>query len=311
VVIAIIAVLIGLLLPAVQKVREAANRIKCTNNLKQIALACHNFHSTFGEFPYARPIRSQDGSVAGAGNAVNSGSAAYPTNENSFGSWQVRILPFIEQDAIQKIILGKTNIDDYWQAHIDIRTHAVLTFQCPSDPNSNQPFLDGTDPVYLSNYLGVTGNDDWYQDGGWGSNARNGVFAVYSWERSSTKTPVRISSITDGTSNSVAVGERPVNPTGQWGWLYATDYDTLMAVPSNDDYYGQPTDGQPPDCPRPSAFRNDIVDGRCSHSHYWSLHPGGANWALADGSVRFISYTAADIVAQMASINGGEVVEVP
>src|SRR4051812_30783080 len=103
VVIAIIAVLVGLLLPAVQKVREAAARMKCSNNLKQLALAMHSFHDANQEFPYARPWRSGDGSVAGAGNATNTGGLPYPTNANSFGSWQVRILPYIEQTNIQNL----------------------------------------------------------------------------------------------------------------------------------------------------------------------------------------------------------------
>jgi prepilin-type N-terminal cleavage/methylation domain-containing protein/prepilin-type processing-associated H-X9-DG protein len=311
VVIAIIAVLIGLLLPAVQKVREAANRMKCSNNLKQIALAIHNHHDTYGEFPYGRPVRAGDASVAGAANATNTGGSPYPTNEGSFGSWQVRILPFIEQDALQKLVIGKTNSADYTAGRVAIRKVPVSIFQCPSDPTSSTSFLNGTDPVFASSYLGVTGNDDWFEAGGWGSNARNGIFAVYSWVRSPSKKPRRIRDVLDGTSNTVAVGERPVHPTAQWGWIYATDFDTLMAVPSNDDYYGQPTDGQSPDCPRPSHFRNDVIDGRCAQSHYWSFHPGGANWAMADGGVRFIPYTAADIVVQMASINGGETVQLP
>jgi prepilin-type N-terminal cleavage/methylation domain-containing protein/prepilin-type processing-associated H-X9-DG protein len=306
VVIAIIAVLVGLLLPAVQKVREAASRMKCSNNLKQMALAMHNFHDANNEFPYARPWRSGDGSVAGAGNATNTGGSPYPTNANSFGSWQVKILPYIEQTAIQNLVIGKTDSTTYAAARAAMRAVPVSTFSCPSDPNGSVPF-DG--PIYTSSYMGVTGNDDWNETGGWGSNARNGVFAVYSWNRASSRKPVRIGSITDGTSNTLALGERPVHPGAGWGWLYATDFDTLMAIPSNDDVFGQATDEASPPCPRPSFFRDDIVNGRCAHTHFWSTHTGGANFALADGSVRFFSYSASDALVQMASMNGGEVVQ--
>jgi len=310
VVIAIIAILIGLLLPAVQKVREAAARAKCQNNLKQLGLALHNHHDALGTFPYARPIRS-DGSVANAGNATNTGGSPYPTTAASFGSWQVRVLPYIEQSTLQQLVIGKANSTDYAAARAAMRKVPVALFQCPSDPNSSQPDLSGSDPIYRSNYLGVTGNDDWFEAGDWGDNGRNGVFAVYSWQRSTTRKPIRVTDVTDGTSNTVAVGERPVNPTGGWGWLYATDFDTLLAVPSNETFWGAATDGGSPPCPQPSAYRNDTADGRCSHNHYWSLHPGGANWALADGSVRFIPYSAADVVVLMASRDQGEVVQAP
>src|SRR5205814_1165417 len=136
--------LIGLLLPAVQKVREAAARAKCQNNLKQIVLGMHNHHDARGEFPYARPVRT-DGSVAGAGNATNTGGSPYPTTAASFGSWQVRLLPYIEQDAIQQLVIGKTNSTDYAAARAAIRKVPVAVFQCPSDPNVTTPFLSGSD----------------------------------------------------------------------------------------------------------------------------------------------------------------------
>ena len=158
VVIAIIAILIGLLLPAVQKVREAAARIQCSNNFKQIGLAIHNFHDARGEFPYARPIRAGDASVAGAGNATNTGGSPYPTNENSFGSWQVRLLPYLEQDSLQKIIVGKNNSSEYSAARALIRTFPVAVFQCPSDPNAKTSFDNGGSPVFASGYMAVTGN---------------------------------------------------------------------------------------------------------------------------------------------------------
>jgi prepilin-type N-terminal cleavage/methylation domain-containing protein/prepilin-type processing-associated H-X9-DG protein len=324
VVIAIIAILIGLLLPAVQKVREAAARTRCTNNLKQMGLAIHNYHDAFREFPYARPVQT-GGSVAGAGNATNTtnvaGSPIYPTNAGSYGSWQVRILPYIEQDAIQKLVVGMPDSASYSAGRVAMRKNPLSTFQCPSDPNSKASATSGSEPVFLSGYMAVTGNDDWNEAGGWGSNARNGVFAVYSYLRSGPTNPalpgkmaVKMAGISDGTSNTVAIGERPVHTTTTGpgaGWLYGTDFETMMAVPSNDDVYVVATDGASPPCPRPSAYRDDIVNGRCAHTHFWSTHPGGGNWAFADGSVRSITYSAADVVVQMASINGGEVVNLP
>jgi prepilin-type N-terminal cleavage/methylation domain-containing protein len=323
VVIAIIAILIGLLLPAVQKVREAAARAKCQNNLKQIGLAIHNYHDAVGEFPLARPFRTSDRCVANAGNANHHQSSTnpapctgtpYPTTADGFGSWQVRLLPYIEQEAAQRLIVGATDFTAYTAGRVALRRNPMSVYQCPSDPNGGQSMLSGPDPVFLSGYLAVNGNDDWNEAGGWGSNATNGLFAVHSWRRSANKRPVRMGSVTDGTSNSLAVGERPVNTLalsrGGNGWLYGTDYETMMAVPSNDDFYIVPGTGTGT-CPRPSAYRNDTPNGPCSHTHFWSAHTGGANWAMGDGAVRFFTYAAVASVVQMASVNGGEVVQEP
>ncbi|MGL6074508.1 MAG: DUF1559 domain-containing protein [Fimbriiglobus sp.] len=312
VVIAIIAILIGLLLPAVQKVREAAARAKCTNNLKQMILGVHNFHDANNEFPFSRPIRAGDGRVAGAvnGSGFTVGTLPYPTNNASMGSWTVRILPFIEQDNLAKLVIGHATSAPFVNSIGQIRANPVTGFQCPSDPNSSKSIPSGSGtPIFLTSYLGVTGNDDWLESGGWGSNARNGVFAVHSWLQAAQKRSTRMASITDGTSNTVAIGERPAHIPGQWGWWYATDFDSIMAHPSNDDLYGNAIGGGSPACPRPSFFRADKLDDRCAHTHYWSMHSGGANWAIADGSVRFLTYNAANpTLVSMSSMNGGEVV---
>ena len=325
VVIAIIAILIGLLLPAVQKVREAAARTKCSNNLKQIALALHSYHDAVGEFPSARPWRSSDNCVANAANANHRQSSSspvpctgtpYPTTADGFGSWQFRILPYIEQANAQAQVIGKANSTDYLAAIVLLRGSPLATYQCPSDPNGGSTLPNGAAQTYLSNYLGVTGNDDNLETGSWGSNATNGLFRLKSYKRSIGKKSVKFASITDGTSNTVAVGERPVHTTISasspygYGWLFGTDFDTLMAVPSYDDYYGVPVNGTG-SCPFPSKYRTDTVNGNCAHSHYWSTHTGGGNWGMGDGGVRFITYSAADQLELMASINGGEVVQLP
>lgn len=116
-----------------------------------------------------------------------------------------------------------------------------------------------------------------------------------------------MTSITDGTSNTVAIGERPVNYKDEFGGWYLTDGDQLMAHPNTDvTLYGYAS------CVGPVAgvFRQDTVESQCSASHYWSLHTGG-NWLLGDGSVRFMAYSAQATITQMASINGGEVVTLP
>ena len=235
------------------------------------------------------------------------GTLPYTTNIESFGSWTYRILSFVEQDSLQKITVGHTASPAYLNAIGQIRQIPVTMFQCPSDPNST--LASTSNQARYSSYLGVTGTDDWFEAGDFGSNARNGFFAVSSWNQANTKRPVKMASITDGTSNTVAIGERPAHKAGDYGWWYATDFDSLLAHPSNDDYYGAAVGGGSPACPRPSFFRQDTLEGRCAHTHYWSMHTGGANWGLADGSVRFLTYSAANpTLVSMATIAGGEVV---
>ncbi len=249
VVIAIIAILIGLLLPAVQKVREAASRMQCQNNLKQLALACHGYHDARLTFP-------------------------------GYTAWIREILPYIEQDAVAKA--GTTG-------------NLLKTTICPmnkySQPNSG---------FGLTGYLAVTG--DRYSD--YANGGDTGIMGVY------PNRNITMVQISDGTSNTLLIGERPPVDSGYWGWWAYIDTDSILwaRVISSADYGfsncgNVATYFQPPRAGNPEA-----VDG-CDRFHFWSKHTGGGNFALADGSVRFFTYSSGTtVIPVMATRDRGEVV---
>jgi prepilin-type N-terminal cleavage/methylation domain-containing protein/prepilin-type processing-associated H-X9-DG protein len=309
VVIAIIAILIGLLLPAVQKVREAAARIQCTNNLKQIGLALHNYHDVNRRFPYEnvhisdtvrcnwiahlfpyfeQPFTPQLlGPSKSWGITVNPGPSTPPPINAPSGSF------------IRNVAVG----NDY----------LVQILICPSDGPKLTP--DGR--FAMGNYLGVNAPDTDQRDP-WNANLQ-GVFVYWghftgSWPPSNIGPPVwggatKISSITDGTSNTLMVGERPSYPTVFCGaWVY-NEIDSAMGLPNsrqwcaNQDQFGKP-------CPGGQQwFRPGDLNNPCDGNHYWSLHSGGGNWLFCDGSVHFLSYGIGTPVQRaLATKNGGEVI---
>jgi prepilin-type N-terminal cleavage/methylation domain-containing protein len=184
VVIAIIAILIGLLLPAVQKVRAAAARMTCSNNLKQISLGVHNFESSYGKVP-------------AMSNVIGSGSGTR-------GSVMAALLPFVEQDNLYKQHQANNGIT---QA---VASQVVKTFLCPSDPYSNNGVVSAT-------VAGVTGN--WATTD---YNANAGLFSTpnpnarpdqSTWNWTLPKFPT-LATIPDGTSNTIGFTERIVNAEG-------------------------------------------------------------------------------------------------
>jgi prepilin-type N-terminal cleavage/methylation domain-containing protein/prepilin-type processing-associated H-X9-DG protein len=275
VVIAIIAVLIGLLLPAVQKVREAANRAKCQNNLKQIGLACHNYHSANGIFPTLM------GTPASATASKGSTGMAW--------GFMVFLLPYVEQQNLYTRLNpdGRTFeqcFDD--PAGLLALQTAVPTFLCPSDNNPAAPLNDNikfttaktTTPtaISMSNYIGNGGNSGSDPTGVYG-----GVF--------SPGAKVAVADIPDGTSNTFMVGERCTQlPTqldangDQFGGLWAGMdqsaplFDLRWHAMEGFTLYRM-QDGE-------SATFRPLPDQAFS-----SLHTGGANFCLCDGSVRFVS----------------------
>jgi prepilin-type N-terminal cleavage/methylation domain-containing protein len=306
VVIAIIAVLIGLLLPAVQKVREAAARSKCQNNLKQMILACHNYDSTFGAWPVVCPVQPN-------GIMITNGAylATPPATGETVGGWTIQLLEFHEQGHYLQGIKAATTATQVSNARTAMSLTPIPLYQCPSDTFVSNFWLDTSNGNQhkLMSYAAVTGNDEWAEANPTGTvrsgrNARNGMFPKMTWQPSGVRRPaVRLASIPDGLSNTVAIGEKPVAEKFESRAIWTGIESAILAIPSNNEFDFPASTG----CARPSYYRDDKPDNVCSQSHHWSMRSGGANWGVADGSVRFIRYSVdQSVLPAMASRDGGE-----
>ncbi|HEY7426953.1 MAG TPA: DUF1559 domain-containing protein [Gemmataceae bacterium] len=279
VVLAILAVLLALTLAAVQHAREAAARTQCANNLRQIALGLSNYHVAQGHLP--------------------PGMENNPNSPLPCLSWLARILPYIEQDAVWRQALAAYEADKNFT---DDPPHPLATvirlYGCPADARVQTAGLArGRLFVAFTSYLGVAGTRTFKRDG-----------VLY------TNSTVSLTDITDGTSTTLLAGERPPSKDLWYGWWYAGHGvngtgmgDMVLGVrevsPSSDIYV--------PDCGGPAHFTPGRIDNMCDAFHYWSLHPGGANFLFADGSVRFLAYTADPLLPALATRAGGEAVEAP
>jgi prepilin-type N-terminal cleavage/methylation domain-containing protein/prepilin-type processing-associated H-X9-DG protein len=285
VVIAIIAVLLALLLPAVQKVREAAARMRCANNLKQLGLALHHSHDANQKFPQA---------YNEYWNFCEPADVMSDPDFRPRKSWAALLLPYVEQQNIESRGVLAAQRED------------VTVFLCPSDPRYAMPSDGGHykylgDRFGLTSYLAVEGSV--YARGPSDTNLnlefggpKDGIL----YRSSDT----RLTDVTDGTSNTVMLGERPPSPSPEldWGWWAWSAYDSALAVVDSRNLINL-------SCPKPSVYGSARIDDPCGVHHYWSLHPGGANWLFGDGSVRFVSYSAAPILPALATRAGGEVVD--
>jgi prepilin-type N-terminal cleavage/methylation domain-containing protein/prepilin-type processing-associated H-X9-DG protein len=292
VVIAIIAILIGLLLPAVQKVRESSARMTCSNNLKQIALAVHGFHDAQNQIPYN----------------LSSNTYGYDDNGRSW-SWLVRILPYIEQGGLYSRLgqdsFGPTPaVADVptFNSLAAIQAVVIKSYVCPSDPGSNKlstnrangSTASGTGPT---NYKGVAGSNwGWgsFQNTGYTGN-NNGIDAgngmIY---RADNTRALQLSRISDGTSNTFMVGEDLIDINVHCGWVRSNYATGTCAIPLNNGLVtGQPGFNNPNDWGNLYSFR--------------SRHTGGGNFAFADGSVKFITEAIdLNLYRDLATISGGE-----
>ncbi len=283
VVIAIIGILIALLLPAVQAAREAARRSQCSNNLKQIGLALHNYHDSYKMFPLG--WLPQTG-MPGGGSGYAWG-------------WGTSILPFVEQSALQdQIQYGKITI---YAAASDatIRTYMqvpISAYRCPSDtaPDTNNWLSMASQRLTTSNYVGAHNSDHFY--------SANGTRAAEHVERGgcfNSEEGVRFRDIKDGTSNTWAVGER------KWSFMDASG-NVLISCSAH--AFGSVIE------PHSHTWRRGYqmavgvyrmnLDGTDQTGQIYSTnvsmrgaqgfsseHPGGAQFCLADGSVRFVAET--------------------
>jgi prepilin-type N-terminal cleavage/methylation domain-containing protein len=294
VVIAIIAVLIGLLVPAVQKVREAANRMQCTNNMKQMGLAAMNFESTYGHIPPSTVINVS----TGAG-------APYP---GIVHSWAVNLLPYLEQEAIYKAY----NLNFPWASSPSVvpgtpDNQAVLrnqikTFLCPSAPGGNNRTCSGTSigipfsGLAATDYATCTSiNTGSITFFGYPSSATNVTLASAMQFKCSGNAatmaafgvtpsePNKIASILDGTSNTILICESAGRPQFFRGGVLVNSNRNDGAWGNHESDYG--LDGA-------VSKTDNTSPGNCvinchNDNETFSFHSGGANHVFTDGSVRF------------------------
>jgi prepilin-type N-terminal cleavage/methylation domain-containing protein/prepilin-type processing-associated H-X9-DG protein len=312
VVIAIIAVLIGLLLPAVQKVRAAAARIECANNLKQIGLACHNYHDANKGFPIL-------------------------TQSNASGTWVPQLAPFLEQAPFYQKWLATLTANNGTQAiqaqakggPNSLHATIIKVVICPADALPNPPvaqlsapgaFPGFPDGLYssLTSYGPNTGTRGWASFS-YPPKIDNGVFLVLKTQ------PIRIADITDGTSSTILFGEgyhrdplwKTFSDQCLWpasqnlddlsqmaAWYYIGPVTRNASAPIN--WQLTPSDVAGP-FTRWSSPCNDLEYKRLGA--YGSGHGGGANVVFADGSVHFLSDSISlKTLRALSTRAGGEVV---
>jgi prepilin-type N-terminal cleavage/methylation domain-containing protein len=330
VVIAIIGILIAMLLPAVQQVREAARRSTCQNNIRQQLIALHNYESSYMRFPPAHLLNPRwwGGQVEfdeAPQGYVSTASLAYP-NGAPLWSWSYHIAPFIEANNIHGLINASSSSAGWpWWQFIpgtnppqSINGIQFPIYICPSETRGEEVWFDPAFPnekAAVTSYLGVSGRDSWKTSGG-----QDGMLYANS--------AVKMGMVGDGTSNTMMIGERSPSADLEYGWQWAgwgdegtgaTDivlgvHERIAASPGNaatrpSDYYRMGTSEDPANLHR---------------YHYWSYHPGGGQWGYVDGSVHFLPYsvdsgtngsfplpanpTRETVLGKLATRIGGEVI---
>lgn len=287
VVIAIIAILVSLLLPAVNSAREAARRIQCVNRLKQIGLALHNFHDINARVPNIELDWEQ-----------------LPGNQINEYSWRMELLPFLELQALHDQFDFNINYYTFMESaensSFPVGKQTVPDFGCPTDPTARVTYYFGTGRFNtpLTNYFASAGNfkpggrearaNEW--DGFFVTNNK-GQAPVNNRDGKHGRQRIAFKHMTDGLTKVIAVGERGLATDPYWGWTYG-----------------------------PSNHRDAYLDGRKGllpgkpdrqhEDHFWSFHVGGANFLYGGAHVEWLTYEieATEFDSLLSRDNGQEVV---
>ncbi|WP_425618525.1 DUF1559 domain-containing protein [Anatilimnocola sp. NA78] len=320
VVIAIIGVLVALLLPAVQAAREAARRSSCSNNFKQMALSLHNHHD-------AKLILPPGGTYYGA--------CCAPA---TYTNWAIEILPFMEQGPLyEKYRQNEENIS---ANNVLIGQSRVKTYECASDTMIGKLEVPGSGPIGTNqlrhgSYRAVSGKMnltsghgawDSYEPGLWPGGTMDhsyksllhSIGVSYNNAPAGTTAaamggPEKMANATDGLSNTLMLGEYTTRSTTSRGtfWSYTYGSYNQSSVGAESRLYGKPYGTSATDTTGCWGTAGLYGDQTCKRS-FNSEHPAGANWALGDGSVRFISYNAdINLLQNMATMSGGESAVLP
>ncbi len=310
VVIAIIATLMALLLPAIQRVREAANNMRCKSNLRQIGIALHNYHNDHGQFPPGHEARRANGLGATDGTA---GNPYYFTN------WAIELLPYLEQGALYQLYNNRV-VNTHPNNKL-VREMIVPVYVCPSDANANQLLVPqtfaGRDAAFnttqyrSSSYRGMSGRscgNGFNQWGGYPSEVqgllndcpqnRGLLHSVDDWNGIGHES---IRSVRDGSSNTFAVGERSTRTIPRRGSFWANSFNlySLSGAFSSsaallNDFSGCETAIRPGDT------------APCRYG-WGSFHQGGINFVFGDGRVISISPNMnMTVFMALSTISAGE-----
>ena len=283
----IISLLLGILLPAVQNVRESAARAKCADRMRQIGIALHAYEGVHGHLPAGPYARFPS-----------------PVPPEKPLSWMALILPQMGETALYAESVSACILDTdshHNPPHVGFAT-TVGGYVCPDDAiTAPQTDRWGRTAAFTS-YLGV--------GGAMLPHRTRGLMGAFGEESAG-----KLSEVTDGTSSTVMVGERPPPDSLQAGWWYSRFFGSSVGPvgPNNFMEFGLYTFAvSDPTCLADDHnFGPGRQDNPCDRFHFWSLHPGGGNWLFADASVRFLAYSANSIMPALATRAGGETVTLP